>query len=813
MISIDDDFEERQGRQSNPHLEPFDTFMDFKYDDDDNIMNEINEFYSYLDVRCIHDGKHEWLDADYGSWWAMEDAQRRDLLAELLEAINDCIIENVKLVRECDGLNKIASALRAAISFHSIVHTDYAHLAEPDFIEQVNVELGSYMEMLYYMVQILRHDSTFADELMNLEPSLPTYLFTLLSGLRDKTAKGYPVKKLLLLLWKTLLVVFGGWEDIDCLKDISYELFKCNLAVKDDNTILKSNPLDLQQFYSQTSLKYPTYRPKQQSLPLNGLTLASAPAPLKTSAPNQDIPSAFSVSGPTVSGGSTSTINTSAPGNGIPGTPLPTPPPSPAYNGPKLKKTQFQTDQTKPFIFPFSESTSTVPTSIDEAGRLFAAHMHVPISLWQTHQIRKDFVRSLGFTNRYAEIAEAEYESNAPVDDFDTCSVASQISNLNSDHKIYVDKLMRVEVVYREILPYLHNCVIVLLKLLLASLNSQNTGGHAHEGEHPAMSLDDIDVARHREITSKAVSAIILLLLKWFKVSHVMKFQWLSTLLVDSNCILLMLKMYGFQDVVTMMRTQHEVEELKPELRDEWLASADVDQEIEDSLPQEQSLRAFVKFYNEKYYNTPGGQTHHVDVENVAMKEKVAVDREQESSQSESEHHSSRGGMVADDIYDLHEYDDIMEDILNGVEGDSFDAQGLDQALKELNLNHLDRGSDAWNKLNTFLGPGYMDDVSDSESVVTVDDLGFNGTGEGDAENAENPGLNDWEHISADTLSQLPPSPNRVLKSPQKDGRRLSEGEQADEQMSPPPGSPKPLPFAGGANGIGVDEVEFLYGE
>lgn len=335
------------------------------------------------------------------------------------------------------------------------------------------------------------------------------------------------------------------------------------MAVKDDNTIVKSNPLDLQQFYAQTSLKYPTYRPKEQSLPLNGLTLASAPAPLKTSAPNQDIPSAFSVSGPTVSGGSTSTINTSAPGNGIPGTPLPTPPPSPAYNGSKLKKTQFQTDQTKPFIFPFSESTSTVPTSIDEAGRLYAAHMHVPISLWQTHQIRKDFVRSLGFTNRYAEIAEAEYESNAPVDEFDTCSVANQISNLNSDHKVYVDKLMRVEVIYREILPYLHNCVIVLLKLLLASLNSQNTGVHAHESEHPAMSLDDIDVARHREITSKAVSAIILLLLKWFKVSHVMKFQWLSTLLVDSNCILLMLKMYGFQDVVNMMRTQHEVEELK----------------------------------------------------------------------------------------------------------------------------------------------------------------------------------------------------------------------------------------------------------
>ena len=53
--------------------------------------------------------------------------------------------------------------------------------------------------------------------------------------------------------------------------------------------------------------------------------------------------------------------------------------------------------------------------------------------------------------------------------------------------------------------------------------------------------------------------------------------------------------------------------------------------------------------------------------------------------------------------------------ILGGVEGEPFDAQGLDYALKELNLNHLDRGSVAWNKLNSFLGPDYTDEISDSE--------------------------------------------------------------------------------------------------
>lgn len=77
----------------------------------------------------------------------------------------DSIIENVKLVRGCGGLESVGSALKAAVSFHAVVHSDYAHLAEPDFIEQLNIELGSYMEMLYYMVQILRDDSSFAEDL------------------------------------------------------------------------------------------------------------------------------------------------------------------------------------------------------------------------------------------------------------------------------------------------------------------------------------------------------------------------------------------------------------------------------------------------------------------------------------------------------------------------------------------------------------------------------------------------------------------------------------------------------------------------
>ena len=36
----------------------------------------------------------------------------------------------------------------------------------------------------------------------------------------------------------------------------------------------------------------------------------------------------------------------------------------------------------------------------------------------------------------------------------------------------------------------------------------------------PPLTMEEIDIARHREITSKAVSAILLLVLKWFKASR-----------------------------------------------------------------------------------------------------------------------------------------------------------------------------------------------------------------------------------------------------------------------------------------------------
>ena len=144
----------------------------------------------------------------------------------------------------------------------------------------------------------------------------------------------------------------------------------------------------------------------------------------------------------------------------------------------------------------------------------------------------------------------------------------------------------------KEALPNLQSVVIVLLKAILQNVTaiiaqgaSQQHPGAANRGQNGNVnggvpganggpnsppvsdpSVEDIDAARTREITAKAATGIILLMLKWFKVSRksslsygkgvliltfpdTLKFEYLTQLLLDSNYIPLVLKLFAHQDI------------------------------------------------------------------------------------------------------------------------------------------------------------------------------------------------------------------------------------------------------------------------
>ncbi|KAJ7068021.1 hypothetical protein C8F01DRAFT_1334094 [Mycena amicta] len=613
-------------------------WYDYKYDDEDTVMNEIEEFYSYVEMPQVAENLRAWEGSFPGEWTKAPLATRKAHVEVLLESLEHknaeirftnarrlfyilqgtfsetvspehqlhWIFENCKIVRSANGVSTIIEAMKIASSKHDLLcglsdaDAEQYHISaaeKADFIEEVTTEISVYLGMLYHLVEIYKGHDDFADELMSFDPPLPVYLFNVVSGLRDKSARGYPVKKLLLVLWKSLLSCCGGIRDYARVKKLSRELAGLQPVVDAGEPYVKSTPLDIETFRQETAVKYPTFTPPPQPAAAAPLEIIT-PKPVTTSRLAQaysPIPIRHHYhhdeSATNIPHGGPHPFHPQQPGGRPPqqpATPAPTPPPSP-----KPKKQQYQTDQSRPFLFPFSRNrldndARLVPFAIDEADRLYSRHMYVSSALWQMWRTREDCMKAESGLDHIPG-SEGPVESSTFISSKDP-DVAEPLPDIALlDEKIAqatkameegettgekrrakerredLMRLKRVEHIYSAILPALSNWVLVLLKLLLATVSAStnmqpppSSGSNVFPPGVPSSqdqpspappTSDEIDVTRHREITSKAVSAILLLVLKWFKVSHVMKFHHVGQHLLDTNCLLLILKMFSLQDL------------------------------------------------------------------------------------------------------------------------------------------------------------------------------------------------------------------------------------------------------------------------
>ncbi|KAI9602593.1 hypothetical protein H4Q26_001883 [Puccinia striiformis f. sp. tritici PST-130] len=143
------------------------------------------------------------------------------------------------------------------------------------FLEEINGELAIHLAVLYFMVEVFRGDDTWGEELSKPTPSE-------LSGgwSPGENAKGYPVKKLLLLLWKSMLVTLGGMRDVDRVKKMvpSVESLPPNQSTPASSS--KVSPLDFYTFRKEIITKYPTYvSPDVSEIYLARLAAAAALRP------------------------------------------------------------------------------------------------------------------------------------------------------------------------------------------------------------------------------------------------------------------------------------------------------------------------------------------------------------------------------------------------------------------------------------------------------------------------------------------------------------------------------------------------------
>ncbi len=251
---------------------------------------------------------------------------------------------------------------------------------------------------------------------------------------------------------------------------------------------------------------------------------------------------------------------------------------------------------------------SEIPASILEAGELFAKRTKMTRAMRQLWDEREAFLKhERGYGDEDEKVKDLD-DLDMDVDEYkleeelmkrlERIGMEDEEDELeDKGKKVEIDtgprdvsdevrhRLEVVETFFEASLPHLGSLVVVLLKAILfnvtALLTQPNSGMNAglqsaHQSEFnlrsgvPAMQrqkpaqgggeqqyenfvrdlpIDEVEALRQREISLKAVSGILLTLLKWFKVSHIRKFEYLSQLLLDANYLPLVLKFFVHADV------------------------------------------------------------------------------------------------------------------------------------------------------------------------------------------------------------------------------------------------------------------------
>ena len=489
------------------------------------------------------------------------------------------IRRNVHLLHANNGVQTIFDALRSLLARACDVDADAAPDAARDTSEADGREIWCAMTAVYVVLEVARYDEhnegdlTLRTAILGLEkPGLLMVLVDLVAKLRWDESIHLPLCKVILLLWKTLLVTLGGLSDVARAKNFvkdgggggSSSSSSSSFETADEKgyPLITASPLDYHLFRQEISSKYPAYNPPPPLFPLEPENNSILP-PLKNH-PNKVAGNHVFGSGlGDSSGSSTSILHQPV----HIATPAPSPPPSPAGPGGKGgKKQNYQTNQMFPFLYPPLDESSNklggkgstdlqdvlvgrkwegadIPASILEAAELFAKRMKATRAMKQLWQERVAFMKyERGWTGP---------DDHSDIDPLSLDPKSDDVQKPSFPPGSAEERMALVEAFYRDSLHNLQSLIIVLIKAILAHVTAlvtqssganglqsgfqfqENANGTASRPDmngsnghinSPVATNEDLDAMRTQEIMDKAVTGTLILLLKWFKVSR----TWLN---------------------------------------------------------------------------------------------------------------------------------------------------------------------------------------------------------------------------------------------------------------------------------------------
>lgn len=505
--------------------------IDFTYDDAQSIHEEMAELYSYTEEQEFTRNKEAFIDEfpTLSNWCELSSNAKKSCLNQLInkiDSVDDTIRtpaihallylaqgafeegmseedlfkqsrENVFLMYSCGLLQLVIQLL----TMESENPNSAIIIMQKPSISIVDSDLlRVYLNLLYIMVETMRFDDPTDTEYMMeqretffFELSQPVHeecLHTILFEMVIKFCAGncpyFPIKKILLLLWKTILVTLGGTKEVERAKREARVEAGLPEAF-DESSLVKNSDEDTNE----------------------------AP-PLPSDSPDS--------------------------GNG------------------DIEEDEFKVPRQKPRPRPkvrqkdidlFLDATRSKFVGYQISGdNSTLAGLPDPIHEG-VHVMKKHIYTSL-----------AEFQLKVEEEALERPFTAKKFKSKNEV----------CETLYKALLPNIPQYMISLLKILLASsptakakTDSINVLVDVLPEEMPTTVLHSmrlgVDVNRHKEIIVKAISGLILLLLKHFKNNHIYQFEFISQNLVCGNCIPLILKFLN-QNISSYISTKNFIPQL-----------------------------------------------------------------------------------------------------------------------------------------------------------------------------------------------------------------------------------------------------------
>lgn len=169
----------------------------------------------------------------------------------------------------------------------------------------------------------------------------------------------------------------------------------------------------------------------------------------------------------------------------------------------------------RPMIHPFVDENSTHPPSIQDILDVYQKHMYV----------------SLATVQMAREMSTVKLQDNA-TQSLSRTPILDTTEAVSDADTILAHRLSTLKTLYILLLPTLPATIGMLIRLLY----------YVNIGSIPPIPMDP-EFVKHREVITKAVTAILLILTKMAKSAHVCAGEYVSLLMVDCNSKVLMLKM------------------------------------------------------------------------------------------------------------------------------------------------------------------------------------------------------------------------------------------------------------------------------